>query len=242
MMFSREKWNKLDYKKLLEYMKSIQDIKYRDFNKKLIPNTENIIGIRVPNLRELSKEISNGNWKEFLDVAEDTYYEETVLQGMVIGNIKNTFEETLYYIERFIPKINNWSVCDGFCCGLKCTNKYKENMYDILKKYVYSENPWEIRFALVMFLIYYVDDKHIKEIFEYCNNIQNEEYYVKMGMAWLLSICFIKYEEETFFYIKNNNLDDFTYNKMLQKIIESNRVDLEKKNIIRGMKRKRRRY
>lgn len=242
MMFNREKWNKLEYKKLLEYMKSIQDIKYRDFNKKLIPNTENIIGIRVPNLRELSKEISKGNWKEFLNVSEDTYYEETVLQGMVIGNINNTFEEALYYIERFIPKINNWSVCDGFCCGLKCTKKYKENMYDILKKYVYSENPWEIRFALVMFLIYYVDDKHIKEIFECCNNIQSEEYYVKMGMAWLLSICFIKYEEETFFYIKNNKLDDFTYNKMLQKIIESNRVDSEKKNIIRGMKRKTRRY
>ncbi|MBY2478086.1 DNA alkylation repair protein [Clostridioides difficile] len=242
MIFSREKWNKLDYKKLLEYMKSIQDTKYRDFNRKLIPNTENIIGIRIPILRELSKEISKGNWKEFLDIAEDTYYEETVLQGMVIGNINNNFKESLYYIERFVPKINNWSVCDGFCCGLKYTKKYKENMYDILKKYVYSKNPWEIRFALVMFLIYYVDDKHIKEIFEYCNNIQSEEYYVKMGMAWLLSICFIKYEEETFFYIKNNNLDDFTYNKTLQKIIESNRVDLEKKNIIRGMKRKTRRY
>ncbi|EQF25123.1 DNA alkylation repair enzyme family protein [Clostridioides difficile CD160] len=242
MIFSREKWNKLDYKKLLEYMKSIQDTKYRDFNRKLIPNTENIIGIRIPILRELSKEISKGNWKEFLDIAEDTYYEETVLQGMVIGNINNNFEESLYYIERFVPKINNWSVCDGFCSGLKYTKKYKESMYDILKKYVYSKNPWEIRFALVMFLIYYVDDKHIKEIFEYCNNIQSEEYYVKMGMAWLLSICFIKYEEETFFYIKNNNLDDFTYNKTLQKIIESNRVDLEKKNIIRGMKRKTRRY
>ena len=241
MMFDRGKWNKLDYNELLEYMMSIQDIKYRDFNKKLIPVTENIIGIRVPNLRKLSKEISQGNWKEFLEVAQDTYYEEVRLQGMVIGNINSNFEETLYYVKRFIPKIDNWSVCDGFCSDLKSMKKYKENMYDILKKYVYSKNPWEIRFALVMFLIYYVDDKHIKEIFEYCNNIQSEEYYVKMGMAWLLSICFIKCEEETFLYIKNNNLDDFTYNKMLQKIIESNRVDLEKKNIIRSMKRKTRR-
>lgn len=241
MMFDRGKWNKLDYNELLEYMMSIQDIKYRDFNKKLIPGTENIIGIRVPNLRKLSKEISQGNWKEFLEVAEDTYYEEVRLQGMVIGNINSNFEETLYYVKRFIPKIDNWSICDGFCSDLKSMKKYKENMYDILKKYVYSKNPWEIRFALVMFLIYYVDDKYIKEIFEYCNNIQSEEYYVKMGMAWLLSICFIKCEEETFLYIKNNNLDDFTYNKMLQKIIESNRVDLEKKNIIRSMKRKTRR-
>ncbi|HFL2401556.1 TPA: DNA alkylation repair protein [Clostridioides difficile] len=241
MMFDRGKWNKLDYNELLEYMMSIQDIKYRDFNKKLIPGTENIIGIRVPNLRKLSKEISQGNWKEFLEVAEDTYYEEVRLQGMVIGNINSNFEETLYYVKRFIPKIDNWSVCDGFCSDLKSMKKYKENMYDILKKYVYSKNPWEIRFALVMFLIYYVDDKHIKEIFEYCNNIQSEEYYVKMGMAWLLSICFIKCEEETFLYIKKNNLDDFTYNKILQKIIESNRVDLEKKNIIRSMKRKTRR-
>lgn len=242
MMLSREKWNKLEYIEFLEYMKSMQDIKYRDFNKKLIPGTENIIGIRIPNLRKLSKEISKGNWKEFLEVAEDTYYEEIMLQGMVIGNINSNFEEILYYIKKFVPKISNWAICDGFCTGLKCTNNYKEYMYDILKKYVCSENPWEIRFALVMFLIYYVDDEHIKDIFEYCNNIQNEDYYVKMGMAWLLSICFVKYEEETLLYIKNNNLDDFTYNKMLQKIIESNRVDLEKKNKIRSMKRKTRRY
>lgn len=242
MMLSREKWDKLEYIEFLEYMKSIQDIKYRDFNKKLIPGTENIIGIRIPNLRKLSKEISKGNWKEFLEVSEDTYYEEVMLQGMVIGNINSDFEEILYYIKKFVPKISNWAICDGFCSGLKCTNNYKEYMYDILKKYVCSENPWEIRFALVMFLIYYVDDEHIKDIFEYCNNIQSEEYYVKMGMAWLLSICFVKYEEETLLYIKNNNLDDFTYNKMLQKIIESNRVDLEKKNIIRSMKRKTRRY
>ncbi|MGO1044118.1 DNA alkylation repair protein [Clostridioides difficile] len=242
MMLSREKWDKLEYIEFLEYMKSMQDIKYRDFNKKLIPGTENIIGIRIPNLRKLSKEISKGKWKEFLEVAEDTYYEEVMLQGMVIGNINSDFEEILYYIKKFVPKISNWAICDGFCSGLKCTNNYKEYMYDILKKYVCSENPWEIRFALVMFLIYYVDDEHIKDIFEYCNNIQSEEYYVKMGMAWLLSICFVKYEEETLLYIKNNNLDDFTYNKMLQKIIESNRVDLEKKNIIRSMKRKTRRY
>ncbi|HDN2360532.1 TPA: DNA alkylation repair protein, partial [Clostridioides difficile] len=162
MMFDRGKWNKLDYNELLEYMMSIQDIKYRDFNKKLIPGTENIIGIRVPNLRKLSKEISQGNWKKFLEVAEDTYYEEVRLQGMIIGNINSNFEETLYYVKRFIPKIDNWSVCDGFCSGLKSMKKYKENMYDILKNYVYSKNPWEIRFALVMFLIYYVDDKHIK--------------------------------------------------------------------------------
>lgn len=89
MMFDRGKWNKLDYNELLEYMMSIQDIKYRDFNKKLIPGTENIIGIRVPNLRKLSKEISQGNWKKFLEVAEDTYYEEVRLQGMIIGNINS---------------------------------------------------------------------------------------------------------------------------------------------------------
>lgn len=242
MMLSREKWDKLEYTEFLEYMKSMQDIKYRDFNKKLIPGTENIIGIRIPNLRKLSKEISKGNWKEFLEVAEDTYYEEVMLQGMVIGNINSNFEEISYYIKKFVPKISNWAICDGFCSGLKSTNNYKEYMYDILKKYVCSENLWQIRFALVMFLIYYVDDEYIKDIFEYCNNIQSEEYYVKMGMAWLLSICFVKYEEETLLYIKNNNLDDFTYNKMLQKIIESNRVDLEKKNIIRNMKRKTRRY
>lgn len=238
MLFNIDKWDKDKHVDLLHYIESLKDSKYRDFHKKLVPGLENFIGVRTPELRKISKEISKGNWREYLDTARDEYYEEVILQGMVIGNVKCEVEEFIPHIERFISKINNWAVCDSFCSGLKQTKKYKNEIFKLIKKYIYSTNPWAIRFSVVMLLGYYVEDSYIKEIFKYCDSIKNDEYYVQMAIAWLISICFMKCEEETLTYLENNNLDNFTYNKALQKIIESTRVNKDKKNIIRSKKRK----
>lgn len=238
MTFSMDKWDNERYVDLLNYIESLEDSKYRDFHKKLVPGLEKFIGVRAPELRKISKEISKGNWREYLDIAKDGTYEEIILQGMVIGNVKCEVEEFILQIEKFIPKINNWAVCDSFCSGLKKTKKYKKEIFKLIKKHIYSSNPWAIRFSIVMLLAYYVEENYINDIFKYCDSINNDEYYVQMAIAWLISMCFIKYEEETLTYLENNNLDNFTYNKALQKIIESTRVDKEKKNIIRSKKRK----
>jgi len=53
-----------------------------------------------------------------------------------------------------------------------------------------------------------------------------------------LSVCFVKYPGKTMKFLRDNNLDDWTYNKALQKIVESYRVDDNTKTIIRAMKRR----
>lgn len=215
------------------------DEEYRKFHSSLCPNTDNIIGVRIPKLREIAKEIAKQEPKEFLAKIDDTYYETIMLYGMVIGYMKTTLEEKQKYLDIFVPKIDNWAICDCCTSTYKFTNKHLEEMWKYIQKYLSSKNEFEMRFAIIMLMDYYLNDQYIDSVLEILNKIKHEGYYVKMGVAWTISVAFIKYEEKTRQFLANNDLDDFTYNKALQKIIESNRVTKEKKEEIRTMKRRR---
>lgn len=215
----------------------LSDIKYKEFHSTLCPNTNNIIGVRVPILRNLAKEIAKGDFKTYLENAKDDYYEEVMLQGMVIGLAKMNFEQTVNYLIEFIPKINNWAICDTTVAGLKITKKYQKEMWEFLKPYLKSEKEFEIRFAIVMLLDFYITEKYIDKVLQILNNIKHEGYYVKMAVAWTLQVAFVKFQEKTMKLLKQNNLDDFTYNKTLQKIVESYRVDEKVKQEVKEMKR-----
>ena len=168
---------------------------------------------------------------------DNEYYEGIMLQGMLIGLAKEDFSTILEYIKCFVPKINNWSVCDTFCAGLKITKKHKQEMWDFIKIYLKSNKEFEIRFAIVMILDYYIEKEYLSKIFRIFNETKSEYYYVKMAVAWAISICLIKYYDETLEYLKNTNIDVFTYNKALQKGIESYRIDDIKKQTLRKMKK-----
>ena len=216
----------------------LADEKYKEFHSKLCPNTNNIVGVRVPILRNYAKELAKGDFRTYLKNAKNDYYEEIMLQGMVIGLAKMNTEERLNYIEEFIPKIDNWAVCDVFCAGLKFVNKNQKEVWSFLQKYRRSTNEFELRFFIVMMLDFYITDEHICEVIELLDNIKHTGYYVKMAISWTISVAYVKYPKITMEYLKSNTLDDFTYNKSLQKIVESYRVSDEEKDIIRSMKRK----
>lgn len=220
-------------KKLFE----LQDLKYKEFHSGLCPNVDKIIGVRVPQLKQIAKEIAKKDYKEFLENAQDEYYEELVLQGLVIGYSKTTIEETFKYLKSFVPKINSWAVCDTTCSNLKITKKHMREMWEFLEKYINSDREYEIRFALVMYLNYYLSEEYIDEIFEKVNKITNKEYYVQMAVAWLVSFAYIKQKEKTEKYLYKNNLDKFTLNKSIQKICESYRVNDEDKAKLRKIKK-----
>ena len=216
----------------------LQDKKYQEFHSKLCPGTDNIIGIRIPVLREYAKKLLKENdFKTLINYIDDEYYEEIMLQGMLIGLAKSDFNEIKPYIENFIPKIDNWAICDTFCAGLKITKKYKREMWNLINTYITSDEEFFIRFAVVMILDYYIEEEYIKENFKIFNNIKSDKYYVQMAVAWAISICFAKYFDKTIKYMKTANLDDFTYNKAIQKAIESYSITKEEKDILRKMKR-----
>ena len=212
-------------KKLLE----LQDVKYKEFHSGLCPNVDKIIGVRVPQLKELAKQIVKEDYKEFLIHVKDEYYEELALHGLVIGYAKMSIEDTFDYLKKFVPKINSWAVCDVTCANLKITKKYKKEMWEFLETYIHSNKEYEIRFAVVMYLNYYLDDEYIAEILKRIDKVENKEYYVQMAIAWLISFAYIKQKDKTIKYLEKNHLDKFTQNKAIQKIRESYRVPKEEK-------------
>lgn len=217
---------------------NLQDKKYKEFHSALCPGTNNMIGIRVPILRNYAKELlKQYKFKYLMENIDDEYYEEIMLQGMLIGLAKEDLYTVIKEIENFVPKIDNWAVCDVFCAGLKITKKNKEKVWDFIKTYLKSDKEFEIRFGVVMILDYYIEEKYLNQIFKIFNEIKSTEYYVQMAVAWAISICIIKYYNETLEYLKNANLDKFTYNKALQKGIESYRITPEQKKVLRNLKK-----
>lgn len=216
----------------------LADPKYQEFQSSLCPGTNNIIGVRVPVLRGVAKEIVKSDWRAFLEKKKSDYYEEVMLQGMVIGLATMEMEERFSYLKKFIPQINNWAVCDVTCAGLKFARKHQEQVWDFLMPYLNSKREFEIRFGVVMLLDFYITQNYIEKVLEILNELKHEGYYVKMAVAWAISVCYIKFPKETMRLLQDNKLDNFTYNKALQKIVESYRVSKQDKEIIRAMKRK----
>lgn len=216
----------------------LADKKYKEFHSSLCPGTDNIIGVRVPRLREYAKKIyKTENLEEILNL-KPVYYEEKMIQGMVIGfNTKEPLSKIQSEIEKFVPEIDNWAICDVFTSGLKITKKYPKEMWNFIQKYFKSNREFELRFAIVMLINYYIIDDYIDKVLNVLDNIKNDFYYVKMAIAWAISICYIKYPMKTKQYLKHNRLDDFTHNKAIQKIRESYRVTKEEKEEVIKLRR-----
>lgn len=213
---------------------------YQQFNSRLIPNIDpdTILGVRLPALRKIAARLAKGDWRTYLETASDDTFEEIMLQGMVIGCAKMDFPELLARVQRFLPKIDNWAVCDSFCNGLKRVNKHREEMWSFVVQCLKDERAYVIRFGAVMLMGYYMEEDRTAQALELLDAVCHEDYYVKMAVAWTLSVYYVHFPEQVMPYLLDNHLDDFTYNKTLQKITESRRISKEEKARIRGMKRK----
>lgn len=221
-----------------EQLFALADPAYQKFNASLLPNVGHILGVRMPVLKKMARRIAQGDWRAYLDTARDDYYEETMLQGLVIGAARTDTEEILCRAADFIPKIDNWGVCDSFCAGLKpAVRQNKERVWEFLQPQFASKREYELRFCIVMLLDYYIEPAYIGRVLSLLDGVRHEGYYVKMAAAWALSICYIKLPDATMPYLLHNSLDGFTYQKALQKIIESRRTDAQTKEAIRRMKR-----
>ena len=207
----------------------LQDKEYQEFQKKLCPGCNNIIGIRIPVLRKFAKENRNMN----LSKLKYEYYEEIMLRGMIIGLQKElNYDE----IKRFVPLIDNWAVCDTFCAGLKQVKNNKEEFLKFIKPYLKSKNEFEVRFAVIILLDYYIDEEHIDFILETLNKIDRKEYYIQMAIAWCYSICFVKFYDKTLKFFKENEIDKFVRNKSIQKARESFRITKKQKEELNKLK------
>lgn len=220
-----------------ERLRELSDERYRQFHSSLCPETNNILGVRVPVLKQLAKELYSKYKIDILSEIGNEYYEEILLQGLIIAK-QSSVKNVIKCLNNFVPKIDNWAICDVTCSSLKIVKRNREDFKEFIRKCINSKHEFEIRFGLVLLLDYYIIDEYIDKILNIANQVKHDGYYVKMANSWLLSICLIKYYDKTKNFLHNCNLDDFTYNKALQKAIESYRITEEQKLELKSMKKK----
>ena len=227
-------------KNITEKLFEQQDLKYKDFTSALMPGSRPVIGVRLPILRKMAKEIAKGDWQAFVETAPEEYFEEVQLKGFVIAYAKAPYEELLPFIEKHISKINDWSLCDSFCTSLKIVEKHRKEFLQFLLTYAKEDYEFKQRVVAVILMDYYLTDDYIEQTLRILDGLKNEKYYCKMAVAWAVATAWAKQRDKTYAYMQdgNNTLDDWTYNKAIQKMLESYRVSEEDKVMLRGMKRK----
>ena len=219
------------------------DEKYRSFNRSLVPgDTVPMLGVRMPKLREIAKQIAKNDGWEYVDAVKkqemtgDVFHEELLLHGLLIGYMKCKDDERTALLDDFVPVINNWAVCDSSCMTYKFMKKNTNYWFDYLTKYTESVREYEIRFAVVSLLDHFITEDYITRVLDILGNIKHETYYVKMAVAWAVSVCYVKFPELTLELLTGDKLDDFTHQKSIQKIRESYRVSAEEKEYLKSLK------
>lgn len=221
-----------DYMNLREELFNNQDLKYRDFHKKLVPNVDEskIIGVRVPIVRKIAKSAFQNNAENLCE-----YYEEKEVFGLTISMKKCSAEEHKKDISEFVSLIDNWAICDICTASLKFIAKDKAQYFDFLSSFV-GAGEYPTRFAIVALMDFYLDDEYIDRVLDLYKTILSEKYYVNMALAWAYSTAFVKYEEKVTGLIKSKTLSPWVQNKTIQKIRESYRVDNKTKHKLKKYK------
>lgn len=222
---------------LIERLFELRDVKYRDFHIGLCPGTANIMGVRIPMQRKLAQEIARGDFRKFLAEAQNEYYEETMIEGFVIAKAKLDLAERLELLRGFVPKIDNWAVCDSVCASFKFREEDLPKVWDFILQFQSSTTEFELRSMLIMMLDYFLREEYVEQILVIVNNIKSEQYYVRMAQAWLIAELFVKTREQTLKLLKHNNLAPWVQNKAIQKIRESYRVTPDDKQLLLSYKK-----
>ena len=214
----------------------LQDLKYRDFQSKLLPKTEKvkIIGVRTPILRKFAKEFAQTKEaQKFLQELPHQYYEENNLHLMLVTQIRD-YKKCLKEVTQFLPYIDNWATCD--LPLPKCFEKHKAELIVDVKNWIASNDTYTIRYGIGVLLRLYLDEEFKDEYPKLVSAVISDEYYVNMMIAWYFATALAKQWEAVIGYLKDRKLPEWVHRKTIQKAIESNRITEEQKAELRGLR------
>lgn len=221
-------------KEVQEQLFALQDLKYRDFHSKLMPNIskENVIGIRVPVLRKFAKNFAKDpQLQDFLQELPHQYYEENNLHMLLITQIKD-YETCLREVNRFLPYIDNWATCDF--PAPKCFENHKEDLLPVIKRWIASSETYTIRYGIGMLMRLYLDADFDPEYVRIVAEVKSDEYYVNMMIAWYMATALAKQWDAVIPYIEEHRMSDWVHRKTIQKAVESYRITDEQKRYLKG--------
>ena len=217
---------------------ALQDVKYRDFQRKLMPTVspETVIGVRTPELRKLAKALSKEpEIGAYLKLLPHRYYEENNLHGFLLDGIKD-YNEAVSAVDAFLPYVDNWATCD--LMSPKVFQKHLPELLTKIREWISGTHTYTVRFGIGMLMSYYLDEAFTPEFPEWVAGIHSAEYYINMMIAWYFATALAKQWGAALPYIEQQRLDKWTHNKAIQKAIESYRITEEQKAYLRTLKRK----
>lgn len=212
----------------------------KEFSAKLHPGVDNVLGLRLPQMRKLASEIARGDWKTYLSAPGDFYMEERMLHGMVLGCIPvNDTDEYLNLVAQFVPIINSWSVCDSFnfAGGHKFIAANDRKIFSWLQQWLASSWEYEVRFGIVMIMQHYIREEYLEEVKRLLSSVSHNGYYVSMALAWAISVIIVKFPEQGIAWLKKCPTDKTTVSRAIRKCLESYRISAENKEILRDFRR-----
>lgn len=231
MNLNRDSWNKNDIKEFNDYLKTFENPTKREWSTNLLRTSLPVLSMKSAELKEIAKQIFKGNYRSFLDLMIWDYYENTVINGFIINEIKD-FDLKKKYLDIYSSKADNWATCDLLTFNIK---NRESDYFNITLEYIKSDKPFVRRIGMYILFEYIDNENYINKIFDLLDKFKDEEdYYVNMMNAWLLCECYIKQKEKTLKYLSHNKLNKFTINKAIQKCRESRRVsDIEKDMLLK---------
>ena len=221
---------------ILQRLFALQDDKYQAFQSKLIPNInpETVIGVRVPELRRLARELAGREETEqFLAALPHRYYDENCLHALLICAQKD-YDLAICETKAFLPYIDNWATCDVLRPGV--FQKHREQLLAEIPTWLRSSHTYTVRFGIGMLERYFLDEAFTPEQLGWAAALRSEEYYINMMIAWYFATALAKQYDAAIPYLRERCLAPWVHNKTIQKAIESYRITPEKKQYLRTLR------
>lgn len=177
-------------------LSTFADENYRKFQEKITPGVAGILGVRTPVLRRLAKELLKTDWQTtFRSGFEPASHELRILQGLVIANAALPSVDRLGWVGWLLPEIYSWAICDSFCSALK--PRAPDEFDALIDRCLATEGEYEVRFAVVMLLNYYLTDSQIDRTLQRLTSVTHPGYYVQMALGWALCEAYLRYPHQT---------------------------------------------
>ncbi|MCD7971624.1 MAG: DNA alkylation repair protein [Candidatus Azobacteroides sp.] len=225
-------------KRINHQLHTLAETNYKKFKEKLIPTKYEILGIRMPALKKLAKELAKDPDVDFyLKNAEYTTYEHIMLYGLVLGQIKNLSPETFFrYLDPLILRFDNWAHVDCIITFPSLFKKYPDEMLSHFLPLKTHGGEFTKRTFVLFLMAHCMDEAHIDTTLKHLSEVPQGQYYTDMSIAWALSVGLIKFYDKTISYLEQKVFTRFVHNKAIQKARESYRVSPELKEHLNTMK------
>ncbi len=219
-----------------ERLLSLADGGYRSFTTRLMPSVDKatVIGVRVPKLRSLARELRGTPEAEALILElPHAYFEEYLLHGFLISYIKD-FDECISELDRLLPYLNSWALTDSVSPPVFARDKDK--LIAAIDRWLASGSTYTVRYAILMLMKHYLDSDFRPEYMARVAAASSDEYYVNMMISWYFATALAKQYDEAIKYLEERRLSPWIHAKTIQKAKESFRISKEVKAYLESLK------